>query len=49
VAQLAIARAAATTIEAVAVEQGMWTLKEDGLRKVAAGMTSIQELLRVVA
>ncbi len=49
IAQLAIARAPATQIERVAVEQGMWTLKEDGLRKVAAGMTSIQELLRVVA
>jgi type IV pilus assembly protein PilB len=49
IAQLAIARAPATTIEALAVQQGMWTLKEDGLRKVAAGMTSLQELLRVVA
>jgi len=27
----------------------MWTLKQDGLRKVRTGLTSIQELLRVVA
>jgi type IV pilus assembly protein PilB len=49
IAQLAIAREPATIIEAVAVEQGMLTLKQDGLRKVALGMTSLQELLRVVA
>ena len=49
VAQLAIANSPAAQIEALAVEQGMWTMKEDGLRKVRNGLTSFQELLRVIA
>jgi type IV pilus assembly protein PilB len=32
----------------VAIEQGMLTLREDGMAKVLAGKTSIQEILRVV-
>jgi general secretion pathway protein E len=37
----------ATTLHAIARRQGMYTLFEDGLRKVARGVTSIEELLRV--
>ncbi len=32
----------------VAIEQGMLTLREDGMAKVLSGQTSIQEILRVV-
>jgi general secretion pathway protein E len=37
----------ATTLHAAARRNGMYTLYEDGLRKVAAGVTSMEELLRV--
>ncbi|MDR0274988.1 MAG: type II secretion system ATPase GspE [Burkholderiaceae bacterium] len=37
----------ASALQAVAVKAGMHTLYEDGLRKVAAGVTSLDELLRV--
>jgi general secretion pathway protein E len=37
----------ATLLHAAARQQGMITLYEDGLRKVAAGMTSMEEVLRV--
>ena len=37
----------ATLLHAAARRQGMTTLYEDGLRKVAAGSTSMEELLRV--
>jgi general secretion pathway protein E len=37
----------ATVLHAAARRQGMITLYEDGLRKVAAGRTSMEELLRV--
>ncbi|MGB5096725.1 MAG: ATPase, T2SS/T4P/T4SS family, partial [Porticoccaceae bacterium] len=37
----------ATTLHQVARRSGMLTLYEDGLRKVAAGITSLEELLRV--
>jgi type II secretory ATPase GspE/PulE/Tfp pilus assembly ATPase PilB-like protein len=33
----------------VAVAQGMQTLRQAGLAQVAAGVTSVEELLRVVA
>ena len=36
------------TIKAVAVEQGMITLRDDGLEKVRLGLTSIEEVARVV-
>jgi type II secretory ATPase GspE/PulE/Tfp pilus assembly ATPase PilB-like protein len=32
----------------VAVEQGMQTLRDDGLEKAASGLTSIEEIARVV-
>ena len=46
--RLTVERASADAIRAVAVEQGMQTLREDGLDKVRAGITSIEEVARVV-
>jgi type IV pilus assembly protein PilB len=42
-----VSRAAETEIAAVAREQGMLTLREDGLAKVRAGVTSIAEIGRI--
>jgi general secretion pathway protein E len=42
-----LAGADATTLHNVARQAGMITLYEDGLRKVAAGQTSLQEVMRV--
>jgi type IV pilus assembly protein PilB len=46
--RLAVERASATVIEQVARAEGMVTLREDGLAKVLAGVTSLDEILRVV-
>jgi type IV pilus assembly protein PilB len=48
VAQLVLTRASSESVEELAIEQGMTTLREDGLRKVAAGNTTLEELFRVV-
>jgi len=45
--RLAVEHASATVIEKVAIAEGMVTLRDDGLAKVAAGLTSIEELARV--
>ncbi|MFT4193651.1 type II secretion system ATPase GspE [Ottowia sp.] len=37
----------ASALQAIATRAGMYTLYDDGLRKVAAGVTSLDELLRV--
>jgi general secretion pathway protein E len=42
-----IAERSATTLRELARSRGMVTLREDGLRKVARGLTSVQEVLRV--
>ncbi len=47
--RLTVERASATTISEVAIGDGMRQLREDGLRKVAQGVTSIDEIFRVVA
>lgn len=47
--RLAVARASSTEIAHVARAQGMHTLREDGWLKALDGMTSIEEILRVVA
>ncbi len=47
--EMTIARAAETEIAAVAREEGMLTLREDGVSKVRAGNTSLEEVLRVTA
>jgi type IV pilus assembly protein PilB len=41
-------RAPAETIANVAVEEGMRRLREDGMAKVAAGVTSVAEVTRVI-
>jgi type IV pilus assembly protein PilB len=46
---LILDRASSTEIEKVALEQGMTTLRADGFAKAALGLTSIEEVLRVVA
>jgi type IV pilus assembly protein PilB len=45
--QLAAAKAPREEIERAAVEEGMRSMWEDGIRKVAAGITSLEELARV--
>jgi type IV pilus assembly protein PilB len=45
--QLAAEKAPGEEIERVAVEEGMRTMWEDGIGKVAAGITSVEELARV--
>jgi type IV pilus assembly protein PilB len=47
--EMTISRAAETEIGAVAREEGMLTLREDGVSKVRAGQTSLEEILRVTA
>ncbi len=47
--EMAVAGAAEAEIGAVAREEGMCTLREDGLGKVRAGLTSLEEILRVTA
>jgi type IV pilus assembly protein PilB len=44
---LAVQRAPASEIKKVAVAEGMVTLRHDGLRKTADGLTSLEEVLRV--
>ena len=36
----------ASALQSIAVKAGMYTLYDDGLRKVAAGVTSLDEVLR---
>ncbi|WBU37643.1 GspE/PulE family protein [Homoserinibacter sp. YIM 151385] len=47
--RLAVARASSAEIMHVAVSQGMTTLRHDGWAKAQMGLTSIEEILRVVA
>jgi type IV pilus assembly protein PilB len=49
VERLAVDRASGTEIGRVARSQGMTMLRDDGMAKVRAGLTSIEEILRVVA
>jgi type IV pilus assembly protein PilB len=46
---LAIKKSSAEEIHACAIEQGMISLREDGWLKVGMGLTTIAEVLRVVA
>jgi type IV pilus assembly protein PilB len=46
--RLAVDRASALAIGEAARAQGMITLRDDGLTKVKAGLTSMEEILRVV-
>ena len=45
--RLSVAQASATDIERVAIEEGMVTLREDGLSKAASGLTTVEEIVRV--
>ena len=47
--RLAVSRSSSAEIGRVAREQGMITLREDGWAKARLGLTSIEEILRVVA
>jgi type IV pilus assembly protein PilB len=47
--RMTVDRASAMAINKVAIEQGMITLRRDGLTKVKRGLTSIEEIFRVVA
>lgn len=49
IARLATERASTDQIREVAISQGMRTLHQDGWLKVANGLTSINEVLRVVS
>ncbi len=46
--RLTVDRASSAAVKAVAVEQGMKTLRDDGLEKAASGLTSIEEIARVI-
>jgi type IV pilus assembly protein PilB len=47
--ELTVGAASEAEIAAVAREQGMVTLRENGLHKVRSGVTSIEEVARVSA
>lgn len=47
--RLAVARASSAEIAHTAIDQGMLTLRQDGWAKAQLGLTSIEEILRVVA
>jgi type IV pilus assembly protein PilB len=47
--EMTVSQAAEAEIAVVAREEGMLTLREDGLVKVRSGMTSLEEVLRVTA
>ena len=46
--RLCVARASSDDVKRVAIEQGMSTLREDGLAKVMLGQTTIEEIGRVI-
>ncbi|MDI6799497.1 MAG: ATPase, T2SS/T4P/T4SS family [Actinomycetota bacterium] len=48
IAKMAIERANSDDIKRVAIEEGMMTLRDDGLEKVTKGLTSLEEMMRVV-
>ena len=46
--RMTVERASSEAIRHLAIEQGMQTLRDDGLEKARLGMTSVEEVLRVV-
>jgi type IV pilus assembly protein PilB len=48
ISRLCVEEAAAEDIRRVAIQQGMLTLRQDGLEKVRMGQTSIEEIVRVI-
>ncbi|MDP2014354.1 MAG: type II secretion system protein GspE, partial [Actinomycetota bacterium] len=49
IGQLAFQRASSDEVRRVAIEAGMRTLRQDGWLKVSQGLTTISEVLRVIA
>ncbi|MEI6362382.1 MAG: GspE/PulE family protein [Actinomycetes bacterium] len=49
IGKLALRNASSEEVRRLAIEQGMRTLRQDGWLKVAEGMTTIGEVLRVIA
>ena len=47
--RLTVERVSAEELRKVAVQQGMLTLRQDGLEKARMGLTSLEEIFRVVA
>jgi type IV pilus assembly protein PilB len=47
--ELILDRAPTTEIRKMAIKQGMLTLREDGIIKVAKGITTVEEVLRETA
>ncbi len=47
ISDLIIKRADGNTIKAAAVKEGLKTLKEDGIEKIAQGITTIEEVLKL--
>jgi type IV pilus assembly protein PilB len=48
ISKLCVEEATAEVIRQVAIDQGMLTLRQDGLEKVRMGQTSIEEIVRVI-
>jgi type IV pilus assembly protein PilB len=48
ISRLCVENATAEEIKQVAIDQGMLTLRQDGLEKARQGMTSIEEVMRVI-
>jgi type IV pilus assembly protein PilB len=46
--RLTVEHSSASVINEAAIAEGMMTLRNDGLAKVAQGVTSLDEILRVV-
>jgi type IV pilus assembly protein PilB len=47
--EMTVAQAPEAEIAAIARDEGMFTLREDGIAKVRAGLTSLEEVIRVTA
>jgi type IV pilus assembly protein PilB len=47
--RMAVARASSADIARLAASQGMTSLRQDGWAKALLGLTSVEEILRVVA
>jgi type IV pilus assembly protein PilB len=47
--EMTVSQASEADIATVAREEGMCTLREDGVEKIRAGLTSLEEVLRVTA
>jgi type IV pilus assembly protein PilB len=49
IAQMVLGHYRAEEVERLAVQQGMSTLRADGVRKVHLGLTTVEEMLRVIS